>query len=112
VTLHIDVISDGYINAVESKELTTTVKGTVGGDAKAGDIVHLEVNGTDYTAQVVAGEGGKLVWQTEVATRDLLADPQVNGSITIRDAAGNEATAVDSESVVIDTTAPVVTLHI
>ncbi|WGL54846.1 retention module-containing protein [Kluyvera intermedia] len=113
VTLHIDVISgDGYINAVESKELTTTVKGTVGGDAKAGDIVHLEVNGTDYTAQVVAGEGGKLVWQTEVATRDLLADPQVNGSITIRDATGNEATAVDSESVVIDTTAPVVTLHI
>ncbi|MGE6981396.1 retention module-containing protein [Kluyvera intermedia] len=113
VSLHIDVISgDGFINTAEAAKPTTTISGTVGGDAKAGDVVHLEVNGTDYTAQVVAGEGGKLVWQTEVATSDLLADPQVNGSITIRDAAGNEATAVDSESVVIDTTAPVVTLHI
>ncbi|WP_393969663.1 retention module-containing protein [Kluyvera intermedia] len=112
VTLHIDAISDGYINAAESKEPTTTVKGTVGGDAKAGDVVHLEVNGADYTAQVVAGENGTLVWQTEVATSDLLADPQVNGSITIKDAAGNEATAIDDESVIVDTTAPVVTLHI
>jgi len=112
VTLHIDAISDGYINAAESKELTTTVKGTVGGDAKAGDVVHLEVNGTDYSAQVVAGDNGTLIWQTEVATSDLLADPEVNGSITIKDAAGNEATAIDDESVEIDTTAPVVTLHI
>ncbi|MFG0518823.1 Ig-like domain-containing protein, partial [Kluyvera intermedia] len=112
VTLHIDAISDGYINAAESKEPTTTVKGTVGGDAKAGDVVHLEVNGADYTAQVVAGENGTLVWQTEVATSDLLADPEVNGSITIKDAAGNEATAIDDESVIVDTTAPVVTLHI
>ncbi|MEZ2603330.1 retention module-containing protein [Kluyvera intermedia] len=112
VTLHIDVISDGYINAAESKEPTTIVKGTVGGDAKAGDVVHLEVNGADYTAQVVAGENGTLVWQTEVATSDLLADPEVNGSITIKDAAGNEATAIDDESVIVDTTAPVVTLDI
>ncbi|MFJ2973274.1 retention module-containing protein [Kluyvera sp. NPDC087067] len=113
VSLHIDVISgDGYINAAEAEKPTTTISGTVGGDAKAGDVVHLEVNGKDYPATVVVGENGALVWQTEVATGDLLADPQVNGSITIRDEAGNEATAVDDESVVFDTTAPDVSLHI
>ncbi|MGL5966508.1 MAG: retention module-containing protein [Kluyvera sp.] len=113
VSLHIDVISgDGFINAAEAEKPTTTVSGTVGGDAKAGDVVHLEVNGKDYPATVVVGENGALVWQTEVATSDLLADPQVNGSITIRDEAGNEATAYDEESVVVDTTAPVVSLHI
>ncbi len=113
VSLHIDVISgDGFINAAEAEKPTTTVSGTVGGDAKAGDVVHLEVNGKDYPATVVVGENGALVWQTEVATRDLLADPQVNGTITIRDEAGNEATAVDDESVVVDTTPPEVSLHI
>ncbi|WP_421666532.1 Ig-like domain-containing protein, partial [Kluyvera intermedia] len=113
VELKIDIISgDGFINAAESKEPTTTVKGTVGGDAKAGDVVHLEINGKDYPATVVAGEGGTLVWQTKVATSDLLADPQVYGSITITDEAGNEATATDDETVKIDTTPPVVTLEI
>ena len=112
VTLDIDVISDGYINAAEAEKPTTNISGTVGGDAKAGDVVHLEINGKDYPATVVAGEDGALVWQTKVATSDLLADPIVNGTITIKDAAGNEATAIDDETVVIDTTAPVVTLHI
>ncbi|WP_333496307.1 Ig-like domain-containing protein, partial [Kluyvera sp. CHPC 1.251] len=103
VTLNIDTISDGYINADEAKTETTTVSGTVSGDAKAGDIVHLEVNDKAYTATVTEDADGKLVWQTEVSTADLLADPLVNGTITIRDEAGNEATDTDVEPVVIDT---------
>ena len=104
VTLDIDTISeDGWINAEEAEQPTTTISGTVGGDAKAGDVVQLEVNGSQYTATVTDGPNGTLVWQTEVSTADLLADPQVNGSITITDQAGNTATATDVESVQIDT---------
>ncbi|WP_333495629.1 retention module-containing protein, partial [Kluyvera sp. CHPC 1.251] len=62
VALNIDTISDGYINADEAKTETTTVSGTVGGDAKAGDIVHLEVNDKAYTATVTEDANGKLVW--------------------------------------------------
>ncbi|MGX9738731.1 retention module-containing protein [Pseudocitrobacter corydidari] len=98
VTLNIDTISDGWINAEEAEQLTTTVKGTVGGDAKAGDVVHLEVNGKPYEAIVQ----DDLTWSTEVKTADLLADPEVNGSITIRDEAGNEATATAVEPVKVD----------
>ncbi|BDH44727.1 hypothetical protein TUM12370_07710 [Salmonella enterica subsp. enterica serovar Choleraesuis] len=109
VTLNIDIISgDGYINAEEAKAETTTVSGTVGGDAKAGDIVQLEVNGKSYQATV----NDDLTWSTEVATSDLLADPEVNGTITIRDEAGNEATATDREPVKVDTVAPEVTITI
>ena len=109
VTLDIDVIAgDGWINAEEAKAENTTVSGTVGGDAKVGDVVQLDVNGHHYTADVVAGPDGTLVWQTEVKTSDLLADPKVNGTITIRDEAGNVATARDSELVKVDTTISVI----
>ncbi|KAA1045308.1 Ig-like domain-containing protein, partial [Pseudocitrobacter sp. 73] len=100
VTLDIDVIAgDGWINAEEAKAEYTTVSGTVGGDAKAGDVVHLEVNGTPYEAIVQ----DDLTWSTEVKTSDLLADPEVNGTITITDDAGNEATATAVEPVKVDT---------
>ncbi|KAA1045317.1 retention module-containing protein, partial [Pseudocitrobacter sp. 73] len=100
VTLEIDVIAgDGWINAEEAKAEYTTVSGTVGGDAKAGDVVYLEINGTPYEATVQ----DDLTWSTEVKTSDLLADPEVNGTITIRDEAGNEATANAVEPVKVDT---------
>ncbi|AGB80020.1 type 1 secretion C-terminal target domain (VC_A0849 subclass) [Enterobacteriaceae bacterium strain FGI 57] len=109
VTLDIDVIAgDGWINAEEAKAENTVISGTVGGDAKAGDTVHLEVNGNQYEAVVRED----LTWSTEVKTADLLADPEVNGSITIRDEAGNEATATAVEPVQVDTTLPTVTLDI
>ena len=105
VTLDIDVIAgDGWINAEEAKAENTIITGTVGGDAKAGDMVVLEVNGNRYEAEVQ----GDLTWSTEVKTADLLADPEVNGAITIKDKAGNEATAIDNEPVKIDTTINVV----
>ncbi|MEC5376699.1 Ig-like domain-containing protein, partial [Pseudocitrobacter sp. MW920760] len=105
VTLDIDVIAgDGWINAEEAKAENTIITGTVGGDAKAGDMVVLEVNGNRYEAEVQ----GDLTWSTEVKTADLLADPEVNGTITIQDEAGNEATAIDNEPVKIDTTINVV----
>ncbi|UGS42431.1 retention module-containing protein [Pseudocitrobacter corydidari] len=109
VTLDIDVIAgDGWINAGEAKAENTTVSGTVGGDAKAGDVVHLEVNGNPYEAVVRED----LTWSTEVKTSDLLADPEVNGSITIRDDAGNEASAKDMTKVTFDINGPEVTLDI
>ncbi len=109
VTLDIDVIAgDGWINAEEAKAENTTITGTVGGDAKAGDVVHLEVNGKPYEAVVRED----LTWSTEVKTADLLADPEVNGTITIKDEAGNEATATAVEPVQVDTTLPTVTLDI
>lgn len=105
VEVDIDPIGgDGWINAEEAKAENTTITGTVGGDAKAGDVVHLEVNGKPYEAVVRED----LTWSTEVKTADLLADPEVNGTITIKDKAGNEATAIDNEPVKIDTTINVV----
>ncbi|MCT4707716.1 Ig-like domain-containing protein, partial [Enterobacteriaceae bacterium H16N7] len=69
--------------------------GYVGGDAKAGDLVTLTVNGQTFTGHVGSMANGHLGYSIAVNTADLANGQQVHASITATDYAGNtiEATA-------------------
>ncbi|WP_064555249.1 Ig-like domain-containing protein, partial [Buttiauxella noackiae] len=98
------VTGDNMINAHESTASTTTISGTVEGDVKVGDYVHILVNGQELTTKVVS-ENGKLVYHREVSTHDLLVDPNVKVTVTATDNANNTATAHAEQGITIDTKA-------
>nr|WP_255669065.1 Ig-like domain-containing protein [Buttiauxella sp. A2-C1_F] len=102
-TITIDkVTGDNIINGAESGEEFTDVTGTVGGDAKVGDLVHLYVNGNDLTGRVVRTDDG-LGFSIKVSTNDLMADPHLTATVTATDEANNSITVSDSQKVKIDT---------
>ncbi|WP_419207408.1 retention module-containing protein [Photobacterium leiognathi subsp. mandapamensis] len=93
------VAEDNVLNADESTS-TVAIKGTVGGDAKVGDIVTVMLDGKELgTATVVAGENGKLEWTLEVDGSTLAGATvnEVEATITISDDYGNTATAEDKQ---------------
>ncbi|WP_318439406.1 retention module-containing protein [Photobacterium leiognathi] len=102
LTVSVDITSvaeDNVLNADESTS-TVSIKGTVGGDAKAGDIVTVTLDGKELgTATVVAGENGKLEWTLEVEGSTLAGATvnEVEATITISDDYGNTATAEDKQ---------------
>ncbi|MFB0709974.1 Ig-like domain-containing protein, partial [Buttiauxella noackiae] len=96
------IAGDNMINGDESKASTTMISGTVDGDVKVGDYVHILVNGQELTTKVVS-ENGKLVYHREVSTHDLLADPNVQVTVTATDNANNTATAGAEQKIIIDT---------
>ena len=100
------ITADNVLNAAEAAGLVA-VTGTVGGDVKTGDIVHLTVNGVGYTGAVAAGH-----FSINVAGSDLAADADktVDASVSTTDAAGNSTTATTSEIYAVDTTAPLASL--
>ncbi|MCE0827396.1 retention module-containing protein [Buttiauxella sp. A2-C2_NF] len=103
-TINIDpVAGDDKINADESTHEFTTVSGTVGGDVKEGDYVHLVINGNELTAKVTKDGNGNLVWTKEVSTHDLMVDPHFTASVTATDNANNVATAQADRTVEVDT---------
>ncbi|RPH20993.1 Ig-like domain-containing protein, partial [Buttiauxella warmboldiae] len=103
-SIHIDTISgDDKVNSVESKADTTTITGTVTGDASAGDPVTLTVNGKTFQG-VVVDQNGHLTYSVEVKNSALQeGDNSVMVSVTGHDAAGNPATSSDNHSVTLDT---------
>ncbi|NCB23406.1 MAG: Ig-like domain-containing protein, partial [Deltaproteobacteria bacterium] len=105
------IAGDDVINIAESNQPTTTVGGTVGGDAKAGDTVTLTVNNHTYTATVV-NAGGTLRYSTDVNTSDLQADPSIDAKVVTYDAAGNPGSATATRAVTFDTTAPTAAITI
>ncbi len=93
------VAEDNVLNADESTS-TVSIKGTVGGDAKAGDMVTVTLDGKELgTAEVVVGENGKLEWTLEVEGSTLAGATvnEVEATITISDDYGNTATAEDKQ---------------
>ncbi|MNJ22235.1 Bifunctional hemolysin/adenylate cyclase precursor [compost metagenome] len=74
------------------------------GEFKAGDTVTLTVNNTEYSGKVAADGRFTIL----VAGSDLAADGDktIDASVTSTDAAGNSATATDSEGYGVDTQAP------
>ena len=86
------IADDDVINIAESNQPTTTVGGTVGGDAKAGDTVTLTVNNHTYNATVV-NVGGTLRYSTDVNTSDIQADHSIDAKVVTYDAAGNPGSA-------------------
>ncbi|ELI6423405.1 retention module-containing protein, partial [Aeromonas veronii] len=104
INLDANITADDVINAAESGQ-QIPVSGTVTGEFKEGDTVTLTVNNTVYTGKVDAAGRFTIL----VAGSDLVADGDktIDASVTSTDAAGNSATATDSEDYGVDTTAPV-----
>ncbi|KTA84895.1 hypothetical protein UC37_23035, partial [Aeromonas salmonicida subsp. salmonicida] len=104
ITLDANITDDDVINAAEAGQ-QIPVSGTVTGEFKAGDTVTLTVNGKPFTGPVDADGRFTIL----VAGSDLAADTDrtIDASVTSTDAAGNSATATDSEGYGVDTTAPV-----
>ena len=95
-----DVTADNVVNAAESGD-TVTITGSVGGDAKAGDMVTVHVGDQEFTAQVTADKS----WSVGVDGALLAGNTSVSASITATDAAGNTATANAAQSYTVDTVA-------
>ncbi|WP_230125827.1 Ig-like domain-containing protein, partial [Pseudomonas sp. Bi70] len=110
ITLDANITADDVINSTEAGQ-QIPVTGTVGGDAKVGDIVTLTVNGNTYTG-LVTNTNGTLGFSINVPGSDLVADAgqTITASISTTDAAGNVGTASDTEGYSVDTTAPAPTI--
>ena len=101
VGIHTDPITgDNVINAQESNS-SIDITGSVSGDYNAGDLVTLDVNGTQHTGTVdakgyysIAVPGGELIADT---------DQKIEASIAIKDNAGNSAHATTDVTYQIDT---------
>lgn len=98
------VTGDNILNGVELQKATTLVSGTVGGDAKAGDIVHLNIGGHLVDTRVIPlpNLGGTLGYSVDVKTQWLQNDPHITATITTMDLPGNTATAHAQDSLKID----------
>jgi len=108
-TVSVGVItSDNVINATESGE-TIPVSGTaIGGDIEAGDIVTIEVNGTEYTTKV-AVDG---TWTVGIAGADLAAGTEFDIEITSSDEAGNTVISSVTSTYTVDLSAQAGTVTI
>ncbi|EHU5198673.1 Ig-like domain-containing protein, partial [Vibrio vulnificus] len=82
------ITSDDVINFVESQS-NVIVSGRVGFDAKVGDLVSMTINGTLYTATVLANK----TWSVEVSGTDLANDNSFVATVTGVDSAGNPYSA-------------------
>ncbi|WP_424221580.1 Ig-like domain-containing protein [Buttiauxella gaviniae] len=103
---------DDILNAAESQQPTTTISGTVGGDARVHDVVTLTVNGHEFTGTVQPMPNGQLGYAIDVNTADLANGQQVHASITTTDYAGNTATATADHGVSVDYVATAdITIH-
>ena len=93
IELDANITPDDIINAAESGQ-QIAITGSVGGDVQDSDIVTLTVNGTDFTGMVSGG-----TFSIDVPGSDLVADAnsEIEASVTTSDAAGNSATATDTE---------------
>ncbi|CAM3304688.1 Ig-like domain-containing protein [Zobellia roscoffensis] len=104
-----DITADNILNAAEASA-DVAVTGTVSGDFNDGDTVTLTVDGTDYTGTVDALGAYSIDVPGSKLAAD--ADTTVDGSVTTTDAAGNSASATDTQLYSVDTTLPVPVLEI
>lgn len=86
------VTPDNLINYAESRQPQTMIHGSVGGDAKPGDLVTLLVDGKEYTGVVTDPGNGALIYTIPVQTQGLLNDPNIHATLTSFDDAGNRTT--------------------
>ena len=102
IVLTSNITADDIINSAESSA-SVAITGTVSGDVKSGNIVTLTVNGKTFTGAVSGGS-----FSINVPGSDLVDDSDlvIEASVTTTDIAGNTATATDTESYSVDTSAP------
>ncbi|WP_157936468.1 VCBS domain-containing protein [Vibrio splendidus] len=101
------ITGDNVINAQESNS-SIDITGSVSGDYNAGDIVTLDVNGTQHTGVVDA----KGHYSIAVPGSELIADAdqKIEASVAITDTAGNSAHATADVTYQVDTQVSVPTI--
>ncbi|GAB82720.1 hypothetical protein EB105725_33_00010, partial [Shimwellia blattae DSM 4481 = NBRC 105725] len=114
-TLEVDITinpitgDDNYLNteelaAITREDGTVELSGTVSGDAKAGDVITVTVNGQTFDT-VVGADGSS--WTVQVDAGVLHeGSNDVKADITISDTAGNEVSASDHIDFVMDSVNP------
>ncbi|MBU2895101.1 VCBS domain-containing protein [Vibrio hepatarius] len=101
------ITADNVINAQESNS-SIDISGSVSGDFNAGDIVTLDVNGTQHTGVVDA----KGHYSIAVPGSELIADAdqKIEASVEVTDSAGNSAHATADVTYQVDTQVSVPTI--
>ncbi|WP_337220783.1 Ig-like domain-containing protein, partial [Vibrio cholerae] len=100
-TIELNVIAgDDILNAEEAKG-DVAVTGSVGGDAKPGDLVTLTIGGNTYTGEVQADN----TFSINVPGSVLAANSSVNASVTATDENGNSVTVDTDRDYTVDTEA-------
>ncbi|CAV26063.1 Conserved hypothetical protein [Vibrio atlanticus] len=101
------ITADNVINAQESSS-SIDITGSVSGDFNAGDIVTLDVNGTQHTGVVDA----KGHYSIAVPGSELIADAdqKIEASVAVTDSAGNSAHATADVTYQVDTQVSVPTI--
>ncbi|CDS97024.1 VCBS domain-containing protein [Vibrio coralliirubri] len=101
------ITADNVINAQESNS-SIDITGSVSGDYSAGDIVTLDVNGTQHTGVVDA----KGHYSIAVPGSELIADAdqKIEASVAVTDTAGNSAHATADVTYQVDTQVSVPTI--
>ncbi len=110
ISLDANVAGDGIVNKAESTATAIPVTGTVSGAFNVGDTVTVTVNGKNFTSTVLAG--GR--FSINVPGADLAADPDhiVDAKVTTTDAAGNTATALDTQNYTVNTNPPAISISL
>ncbi len=101
------ITADNVINAQESNS-SIDITGSVSGDYNAGDIVTLDVNGTQHTGVVDA----KGHYSIAVPGSELIADAdqKIEASVAVTDTSGNSAHATADVTYQVDTQVSVPTI--
>ncbi|WP_446612380.1 VCBS domain-containing protein [Vibrio jasicida] len=101
------ITADNVINAQESNS-SIDITGSVSGDYNTGDIVTLDVNGTQHTGSVDA----KGHYSIAIPGSELIADAdqKIEASIAVTDSAGNRTQATADVTYQVDTQASVPTI--
>ncbi|AWV25660.1 hypothetical protein CD187_05180 [Citrobacter youngae] len=96
-----DVTPDNTLNYNEQHQTTTVVSGTVTGEVHKGDPLVMTINGVIYKGSV-DDIGGHLGYRIIVNTADLVANPHIEVSMDVTDAAKNHAHVVAHHDVNLD----------
>ena len=97
-----DVTPDNTLNYNEQHQTTTVVSGTVTGEVHKGDPLVMTINGVIYNGTVDDIGGNKLGYSIIVNTADLVANPHIEVSMDVTDAAKNHAHVVAHHDVNLD----------
>ncbi|MGO3455094.1 MAG: retention module-containing protein, partial [Marinomonadaceae bacterium] len=104
------ITSDSIINSEESAEGNlVSITGSVGNDAKPGDMITVSIDGVEVGRGVVSSEqndDGKYLYSVDVLGSDLanttLENPEIVVTVTGEDAAGNSFSAENTEFYKVD----------
>nr|WP_275054879.1 Ig-like domain-containing protein [Citrobacter portucalensis] len=101
-TITIDSVTpDNTLNYDEQHQTTTVVSGTVTGEVQKGDPLVMTINGVTYKGSV-DDINGHLGYRIIVNTADLVANPHIEVTMDVTDAAKNHAHVVAHHDVNLD----------